>query len=171
MSDVGPEGRSYRPIERRHLERLLEIARADRDQFFCRHRDWAIYADRVVATALCQGAALHYLRGEVGVHDFDVYTFFAAHRARRWYAKRNKPMDFGLPDFGQSPDRPHFVGRRVDLLGRGINVSTREDPAVAIRRWLVISPTRSAHYLRQKAVVLLEPVDRMGERVWPEHPQ
>lgn len=38
MSAVGPEGRSYRPIERRHLERLLEIARADRDQFFAATR-------------------------------------------------------------------------------------------------------------------------------------
>jgi hypothetical protein len=80
-------------------------------------------------------------------------------------------MDFGLPDFGQSPDRPQFLGRRVDLLGRSINVGEGEDPAEAIRRWLVTSPTKSAYYLRQKAVVLLEPIDRIGEQVWPERSQ
>ena len=120
MSTVGSEGRSFAKISRQDLDRLASIAASDRASFFATHADWAsLYADRHFATALCQGAALHYLRGEVGVQDFDVYSFFASHPVKPWYAKRNKAADFGDPKFGRSPDRPDFVGRRVDLLGRG----------------------------------------------------
>jgi hypothetical protein len=39
----------------------------------------AVYDKRVIAVALCQGAALHYVDGKTGVKDFDVFTFYAAH--------------------------------------------------------------------------------------------
>jgi len=124
----------------------------------------------VIATALCQGAALHYLhpRARIGINDFDVYTFYAAHPRKRWYAKRIQLVDFGDPTFGQSVDHPEFVGRRVDLMGRGIDIGAREDPVDAIRRWLTSSNVGSPGLLRKKAIVLLEPKARMGEVVWPE---
>jgi hypothetical protein len=169
MSNIGPEGRSFHRIAREDLERLAQIAAEDLSDFFSRHPDWAAqYQDRVLATALCQGAALHYLRGEAGINDFDVYTFFAQHPARSWYAKRNKTADFGEPKFGTSVDQPHFVGRRVDLLGRSLDVRTGSEPAEAIRDWLRSGKGSAAH-LARKAVVLLSPAERMGEVVWPEN--
>ena len=167
MSDVGPEGRSFARIDRADLDRLAHIAALDRAGFFESHPDWALYADRHVATALCQGAALHYIRGDVGVNDFDVYSFFASHPAKRWYAKRNKPADFGDPKFGRSSNRPKYVGRRVDLLGRGIECRAGDSPVACIQRWLVSGKTKSARLLSQKAVVLLDPVNLRGLVVWP----
>jgi hypothetical protein len=168
LSNVGPKGRSFEKIAKADLRRLAGIAAEDREQFFGSHPDWGeLYADRLIATALCQGAALHYVTGQVGIQDFDVYSFYRAHPARRWYGKRNKHRDYGLPKFGKSPDRPDYVGRRVDLLGRGLETRLGEDPALAIQRWLATSGTRSARLLAQKAVVLLFPSDRLGQVIWP----
>jgi hypothetical protein len=84
VSNVGPEGRSYLPVEQADLQRLLELATTDMAQFFSHYPNWAkYYADRVLGVALCQGAALHHCFGEVGINDFDVYTFFAAHPLSR----------------------------------------------------------------------------------------
>lgn len=154
-------------IRRRDLDRLAELAAADRATFFATHPDWAqSYADRYIGSALCQGAAQHYVESEVGVQDFDVYSFFEANPKRHWYAKRNKHVDFGDSRFGQSIDRPDFVGRRVDLLGRGISRHVRESAVACIRRWIAEGATDSARRLAKKAVVLLEPREHRGEVVW-----
>lgn len=110
---------------------------------------------------------MHYLRGEAGINDFDVYTFFTQHPARPWYAKRNKTADFGDPKFGTSADHPYFVGRRVDLLGRSLDIPAGTDVGEAIREWLQSGKTKSARLLAQKAVIMLSPADRLGEVVWP----
>lgn len=170
MSNIGPEGRSFERITRKDLERLVDIATADLDTFFTANPGWAAqYRRRLLAFALCQGAALHLLYGKAGIQDFDVYAFFARHPARAWYAKRRKQVDFGNPKFGTSPANPHFVGRRVDLLGRSLDVSVGIDPADAIRDWLLKGRKgESAAFLAQKAVILLWPAGRLGEVVWPD---
>lgn len=169
MSTVGPEGRSYELITKADLRRLLELAVQDLGDFFARHPRWAaFYSDRVLAVALCQGAALHYCFGEVGINDFDVYTFFAAHPERRWYAKRHAVRDFGEGKFGRSKANPGFQGRRVDLLGRSIPAGLGDNPVVAIRGYLRAGRTLTARLLAQKAVVLLQP--KLGFRVWPTAP-
>ncbi len=167
MSQVGAEGRSFERITLDDLRRLASIAREDREAFFADHPDWAsLYKDRLLAVALCQGAAAHFLDGQRGVNDFDVYSFYAAHASRPWYAKRNKPWDFGDPKFGRTLDRPDYKGRRVDLLGRGIPHRQEEDPALAIRRWLRTDRGDSARLLAQRPIVLLSPEDRLGEVIW-----
>lgn len=167
MSKIGRAGRSFKRITKGDLRRLAAIAAADRRDFFARHPDWAkLYARRAFATALCQGAAQHFVEGKVGVQDFDVYTFYTPNPARRWYAKRRQPRDFGSSKFGRSDDCPAYVGRRVDLLARAIDRGPREDLAEAICRWLRAGRTKSAQLLAQKAVVLLSPPQRLGEIVW-----
>lgn len=168
MSKLGPEHRSYLPISRGDLVRLAAIAATDRANFFTRYSDWAeLYAGRVLCTVLCQGAALHYLYGEAGIQDFDVYTFYAEHPARRWYARRRAVYDFGDAKFGQSADRPHFVGRRVDVWGRAIPAKARDEPLKALRGYLAAGSTETARRLAQKAVVLLEPSTELGKVIWP----
>ena len=78
--------------------------------------------------ALCQGAALHYLDSSTGINDFDVYTFYRQHPHKHWRARRIKSYDFGRAKFGQSLDKPDFVGMRVDCLGRSIAADIGEDP-------------------------------------------
>lgn len=167
MSDVGPEGRSFAQITYDDLRRLAAIAETDREAFFAAHPDWAkLYRDRLLAVALCQGAAAHFVDGKRGINDFDVYTFYAAHPDRPWYAKRNKRWDFGDPKFGKSVDRPDYLGRRVDLLGRGIPHLHEEDPAESICRWVSENPRASAKLIAQRPIVLLFPIDRIGEVIW-----
>lgn len=169
MSTLGPEHRSYLPITLADLHRLAGIAAADRAAYFARYPAWAeLYAGRILCTALCQGAALHYLYGEAGIQDFDVYTFYAAHPARRWYARRRAVHDFGDPKFGQSADRPHFSGRRVDVWGRAIQAQIGDDPAQALQAYLAAGATETARRLAQKAVVLLEPAEELGRVIWPQ---
>jgi hypothetical protein len=160
---------SYLPIERTDLQRLLELAREDRRAFFEQHRDWAeLYPDRLLGTALCQGAALHYVRAEHGINDFDVYSFYAANPARRWYAKRIRSVDFGDPKFGCSEiTKPGFRGRRVDLMGRELPVSPGTPLSRALASYLRIPRTATARELRQKGVVILEPEDQLGRVIWP----
>jgi len=169
MKNRNPALLSFKPIEPGDLRRLLELARQDRRTFFRKYPEWArLYADRVIGVALCQGAAVHYIDTTAGINDFDVYTFFAAHPKRRWYAKRIKSVDFGNPKFGQSEiTRPGFRGRRVDLMGRALEVAPGADLADALRRWLSAGTSETARELRKKAVVLLEPEDQLGTVVWP----
>ena len=169
MKDRNPTFLSFRPIELADLRRLLDLAIADREMFFREHPDWAEqYAGRVLGTALCQGAALHYVRPDHGINDFDVYTFYASHPARHWYAKRIKQVDFGNEKFGVSEStRPGFVGRRVDLMGRDLPVPPGTPLADALRHYLATGKTSTARELAAKGVVLLEPVREMGRVVWP----
>jgi hypothetical protein len=160
VSSYGREGRSYERIERADLERLLAIAQTDIDDFFARREDWAaLYRDRLLGFALCQGAANHYIGRGDGVQDFDVYAFFAEHPHRHWFAKRHVTKDFGDAKFGQSLSCPNLDGRRVDLLSRGLPAKFGTDLEGAIQHWLEAGSSTTAKLLAQKAVVLLSPDD------------
>jgi len=166
MSSVGIEARSYEAIAVEDLERLAQIARQDREAFFQDNSEWAeVYAQRVLCVALCQGAAMHYVDSRTGINDFDVYTFYKAHPRKHWCARRIKSYDFGNPKFGQSVDRLDFIGRRVDCLGREIEVKAEEDVIMALRRYIQSGKTQTAKLLATKAVVLLAP--HCSTVVWP----
>jgi hypothetical protein len=51
--------RSQAPIVDAELARLAQLAAADRVDRFARRPRWRVYAERVICTALCQGAASH----------------------------------------------------------------------------------------------------------------
>lgn len=150
------------------LTRLARIARADRDAFFEKYPRYSPLADRLICVALCQGAALHAINGENGIKDFDVWTFYAAHpedAAFPW--RRCVARDFGDPKFGRSPERPDFVGRHVDLLGRSLETEGETDPAIILRKYLSEGKSETARRLSEKAAVLLEPANQFGAVVWP----
>ena len=60
-----------------------------------------------------------------------------------------------------------YSGRRVDLLGRSLPAAPGTDPADAICSYLMTRRTRTARELAAKAVVLIDPQNRVGEVVWP----
>ncbi len=160
--------RSYERITRGDLYRLAEIARLDREDLFARKPRYRALGERLICVALCQGAALHFVDGENGVKDFDVWTFYATHpNAPDFPWRRRKAVDFGDPKFGPSPDKPDFAGRHVDLLGRSLGGIEGVDPAVILGKYLSEGRTETARRLADKAVVLLEPVDRLGAVIWP----
>ena len=168
MSSVGRSGRSFEHITIDDLARLAKLAKDDRASFFAKHPNWGrLYARRVLCTALCQGAATHYVYGEVGINDFDVYTFYSAHPKRSWPSRRIKHTDFGDPKFGRSVEKSTPIGRRVDLMARSIPARQDENPASAVRRYLRSGKTATARHLARNAVVLIEPVQFVGLIVWP----
>ena len=166
MSNVGRRYRSFGTIGPHDLRRLARIARDDRRDFFKSHPKWArAYGKRFLCAALCQGAAQHYIDNTTGINDFDVYSFYSRNPRKQWYAKRIKAHDFHDAKFGKSKDKPDFVGRRVDCMGRTIDVRKNEDILKSLQRYLMQGRTKTARLLALKAVILLEP--SCGKVVWP----
>ena len=72
--------RSLERITRADLKRLARIAEEERADFFSRHPEFSIlYARRLLCTVLGEDAALHYLNGVTGVHEFSLWSFYAEH--------------------------------------------------------------------------------------------
>jgi hypothetical protein len=150
--------RRYEPIGPGVLDRLSSMAAEDMANRFMLHPRWSVYGDRVLCVALCQGAALHYLAGEAGVKDFDVWTFFARVNGMpfppRWRTERR---------FDVEP----FADRYVDFIGRCLPTRIGTDPMTFIEGYLGSPGTRSARLLAQKAVVILDPEPLRGRIAWP----
>lgn len=159
--------RSTAPLTHEHLRRLAEIAETDREGLFSRKPHLAVYRRRILLTALCQGAALHYVNGINGVKDLDVYTFYAKDPRVDYPYRRIGTGDFGESELGRHPDDHGFVGRRVDLLGRTLKVEPSADPVAAVRSYLREAHTATAKELAKKAVVAVDPGPRFGQILWP----
>lgn len=154
--------RSYELIDSQDLWRLSEIARADLADLWHRHPELAErYEDQVICITLAQGAALHYLDGTTGVHDFDIWTFFAE-RDRPFPARRQSIQPFGPSKFG--------IRRTVDLFGRSLPVPGDTWPTEAVHRYLDHPTTLSARKLAEKAVIGLWPSDIFAVALWTPQP-
>ncbi|MPZ43846.1 MAG: hypothetical protein GEV05_10650 [Betaproteobacteria bacterium] len=165
-----PDEKSYERITRNDLKRLLSIARQEREDFFSRHKEYAIlYGKRMLCAALCDGAALHFTNGQTGVRTFDVFTFYAEHPEASFPHWHEERYDFGPGrKFGRLPDAPEsFRGRPVNLAGRSIDASPADDPIEALQYYLRRGASPVARRLAEQAVVLLEPEKLMGYVAWP----
>jgi hypothetical protein len=149
------------------LDRLAQIAKDDLQDLFARNSQLNKLANKVICIVLCQGAALHYIDGQAGVKDFDIFTFFEGGYSVSFPPRRRKVEDFGDDKFGQTLDHPHFVGRRVDLMGRSIVCQKDADLADVVRHYLIEQKTATAVELSKKGVIILEPASRRGEVIWP----
>jgi len=161
--------RSYARITHTDLRRLARLAQEDREDFFSRHPEFALlYRKRLLAVALGEDAALHYLNGATGVRDFSVWSFYAEHPEAPFPFHRVGRVDFGKSKFGRSPDAPGaYAGRRVELHARSIDASPTDDPVEALQRYLKGAASPSARELAQKAVVLIAPDSHVGAEAWP----
>lgn len=160
--------RSLAKLTNQDLRRLGQLAVEDQADLFTRKPETGrLYAKRLFAVALCQGAALHYIDGKNGVKDLDVWCFYTESPERPFPYRRRAKLDFGDPKFGVTPGSAHFTGRRVDVIGRSIPGAKPSDPVGSLRRYLEAGKTKSARLLAQKAVILIEPVALLGTVVWP----
>lgn len=161
--------RSLARIEIADLLRLAALAADAEAELFRRNpRGSGRYAGRLLARALCQGAALHYVNRSDGVKDFDVWSFYTQYDDWPFPARWRGTRDFGPSKFGRySGDPPRYSGRRIDFLGRSLPAEAGADPADVLRRYLAARRTGSAKALAAKAVVLIDPQNRAGEIVWP----
>jgi hypothetical protein len=101
------------------------------------------------------------------VKDFDVWSFFGGIPGAPIPRRRVVACDFGKSKFGKSLDRPDFIGRRVDLLLKSLTCSPANNPVASLREYLIQGRTATARFLREKAVVIIEPVDLEGVMAWP----
>jgi hypothetical protein len=161
--------RSLARIDVADLLRLAALAADAEAELFERNPHGSgRYAGRLLGRALCQGAALHYVNGKNGIKDFDVWSFYAQLDDWPFPARWRGTRDFGPSKFGRYPgDPPQYTGRRVDLLGRSLPAAPGADSAQSIHDYLAAGRTTSARALAAKAAVLIDPMDRVGEIVWP----
>lgn len=162
--------RSYERVTKADLRKLAAISAAHRARWFKYGRPSGVYEHRFLCSALCQGAAVHYVGGKNGVKDFDIYEFYADHPKVTIPYRTRWCYDFGPSKFGRQPKpklHPEFVGRRIDLFVRALPVDVDADPVAAVQEYLENGRTTTATLLAEKAVVLLEPHELLGEVVWP----
>lgn len=109
---------------------------------------------------------------EGGIHDFDLVAFFSScPGVRPFPPRRHREADFGPSRFGRDPDdKPHFVGRRVDMFGRSIEVRPGEPPVEAVRRYLRQGWTDSARLWAERPLVAVWPAEHLGEIIWTGRP-
>lgn len=158
---MAEEPRSYDRFEDDDLRQLADLAKADLASFIQRNPHYASLASRVLCVALCQGAALHYIDGQNGVKDFDLWTFFADGGDGLEYPVRRRGV--GRFEGGRFRDST----KRIDFLGRTLKTSAALDPIDAVQSYVAGQSTESARHLSQQAVVVLSPAARRGEVIWP----
>ena len=72
----------------------------------------------------------------------------------------------GFGKFGRSVRWQHFVGRRVDVMGRALEVRRDSDAESAIRHYLGNFTTATAKVLKEDAVVLVAPARLPDDVGW-----
>ncbi len=156
--------RSYEPLALADLRMIAAVAMQNLAAIFDRAKVAGLYRDRLLLLALAQGSALHYVDGANGIKDFDVWAFFKAGPEKPFPHRKRWCADIGPSRFGRHPDDAGYSGRRLDLMGRSIEVARGESAEDAVRRWLA-SSARSAVALRQKPVFCLFPRSSFGKRI------
>ncbi|MEY9163128.1 hypothetical protein ABIE78_001247 [Sinorhizobium fredii] len=156
--------RSYEPLGPGDLRMIASVAMRSLRAVFDRAPVAGLYRKRLLLLALAQGSALHYLNGKNGIKDVDVWAFFEAGPAKPFPHRKRWCTDLGPSRFGKHPDDAGYSGRRLDLMGRSIDVVSGENPEDAVRRWLA-SDAKSAVALRQKPVFCLFPECSFGKRI------
>lgn len=150
------------------LARFSDIAMKIFNDLFARRPGTSgLYRDRMQLLALCQDGALHFVDGQNGVKDIDVWGFFGPRADQPFPFRSRWTADFGPSHLFRHPDEIGYVGRRVDVLGRSIDVLRGETGVEAVRRYLRTQPTSSAWYLARKPVVALWPEHVRGQVIWP----
>ena len=161
--------RSIKPITMMDLRRLGDIALRDLKTFFRHHprrhiatkTDCSLWRSAREPPCTSWTARMESRTSTSGV-------FLELDPAKPFPYRRHATADFGSPKFGKSPNWEHFVGRRVDLLGRSLKVSSQTSPADVLRAYLSSSvKTASARALSEKAMILVYPHALLGSVVWP----
>lgn len=132
----------------------------------------AVYRDRPLLIALCQGGAFRFLNGTDGVKDMGVCAFHAQYPAVRLHPLRHTVAYFGESEFGFRPAGAEaggssLTGRAVDLPVRGLSVEPDTDLIVAVRDWLPTSKKGTPRLLKRKLVIGICLNQYRGSAVWP----
>ncbi|QRE74392.1 hypothetical protein [Methylobacterium aquaticum] len=175
MSDAPRDTRSFRPIEDDDLRRLATIGLQAFDTLMRPGNKSQIYSGKLLLLCLCQGGALHHRQCREGrpeeerrgIHDLDVWGFFERQPACRFPPRWRGEEDFGLSHFGRRPEDAHFTGRKVDVIGRCLEIEPGGDPVEAVVSWIRSASGSSPRHIRQRPVFVISAGPRFGEMIWP----
>jgi hypothetical protein len=152
------------PIDRDELIILAQIAERECEAFFERNPHLIpLYEERLLAIALCQGAALQFIGKGYGVKDFDIHFFYFKNPTKPRLSRAVKRL---WTDVGK------FKNVQIDFI-RTVIPAFPESPssvtsqAEIIRRFLTEKATSNARHLSKKAVVGLVPNEILGTILWP----
>jgi hypothetical protein len=151
-----------RAVGARELRALADLAHAEERDFFRRNNHLvSVYRNRLVATALCQGAALQYLGSGYGVNDFDVHYFYSQSPKKPRLSRAVKRVWTGVGRF------EHVA---VDFIRTVVpSRIPGSDPLGIIRAFLRDGPTPNARHIAMKAVIGISPPKLFRVVIWPEH--
>ena len=150
-----------RPVGRRELQSLAALAKSEEDRFFKDNSHLVRpYGGRLIAVALCQGAALHYLGRGRGVKDFDVHFFYSQNPRKPRLSRTVKRIFATVGSFKNFPvDFVRTVVPSHSIPNGGTTVQK-------LQSFLHRKPTDNASHLAQKAVIGLMPRRLFGKVVW-----
>jgi len=158
--------RSFEKITEADIDQLARISLEDFEDLFKRSDYSRPYKNRLRLICLCQGAARHFVYGDRGVHDFDMWGFFEEIPGHSFPYRRRGKRDFGPSRFGSDPDEPSFQGRRVDVIGRSMPMPATGSPIEMLQRYLDGDVTESARRLAECPVVVAWPKSELGRIIW-----
>jgi hypothetical protein len=144
------------------LRGLAALAQQEESDFFVRNPHLSEpYRDRLIAAALCQGAALQFVGRGYGVADFDIHFFYRQNPSKPRLSRGVKRITANVGNFEHAP---------IDFVRTLVPVwlcSSREgDAETLLRAFLGQKPTSNAKYLSQKAVIGLTPQTLFGRIIW-----
>lgn len=170
------EGRSYEAITSDDLKQLLKVATKTNRVFFKKNKRFKPKQKSLLAIALCQGAALHFIDGKNGVKDFDIYSFYvpSSKQGNNRISRLGRVLinrDSKLSKFGKDEHHKEYVGKKADFMMREIDEdiikNNNRDAAKCIAAYLERGRTRTATLLSRKAVVGLYPKRIFSKVIWP----
>ncbi len=150
----------HHPVGFAELKDLAVLAEVEERRFFGTNpHTIQAYRDRLLAVALCQGAALQFIGRGYGVADFDIHYFYNRNpqKPRLSRSVRSVIADVGV-----------FKCSKVDFIRTVVPFAGPiDDPVSTIARFLNEAPTSNALHLSRKAVVGLWPGHLLGAVIWP----
>lgn len=153
-----------RAVGRSELRSLAALAQAEERAFFRRNPHLIRpYRHRLIAVALCQGAALQYLGRGYGVNDFDLHYFYSQNpsKPRLTRARIRQFVDVG--SFQRAP-----VDFMRTVVPSRVAVPKNASAVAVLQAFLQQRPTPNARHLAMKGVVGLIPADLFAVVIW--HP-
>ncbi len=162
--------RSYERITTKDLKRITDIALRRLGSVFSHAHVAALYRDRLLLLALCQGGAQHYVDRKNGLKDIDVWAFFREGPSKPFPYRTVWRADLGPSHLGRHPSDRTYTGRRIDIIGRSIPWHQGEPADHAVRAWLN-GGSKSAKYIASRPVIGLAPVRYFKKLIWPLAPK
>lgn len=159
--------RSFERLQIEDLRRLAASAMENPNRFVEGNREkYGWCENHLLMLCLCQGAAEHYVRGERGVKDFDVWAFYEAQTGEKPFPwRRYSTENFGHSRFGRNPCDEGYTGWRINVFGRSITRKAEQSPEGAVLDW-VHSKRKSARHIMTNPVVATCPERDCGRVIW-----